>query len=123
MFFKCGWRAAVEKLGHDQQTEVFDPPAYFIPKSLAEYADALQQEFLEDSDSDDSSAPEDIPVVSADPSLRLEPMVEDPPIDQPSDTVAPAETILSTESELPLETGLQVDGDAAFDAEIEEFFS
>ncbi|KAF5931685.1 hypothetical protein HYC85_027856 [Camellia sinensis] len=123
LFFKCGWRAAVEKLGHDQQTEVFNPPAYFIPKSLAEYADALQQEFLEDSDSDDSSASEDIPVVSADPSLRLEPMVEDLPIEQPSDTVVPTETILATESELPLETGLQVDGDAAFDAEIEELFS
>ena len=123
LFFKCGWRAAVEKLGHDQQTEVFDPPAYFIPKSLAEYAAALQQEFLEDSDSDDSSAPEDIPVVSADPSLRLEPMVEDPPVDQPNETVVPTETILATESELPPETGLQADGDAAFDAEIEELFS
>ncbi|GMP40543.1 hypothetical protein CsSME_00010954 [Camellia sinensis var. sinensis] len=34
LFFKCGWRAAVEKLGHDQQTEVFNPLAptsYRIP--------------------------------------------------------------------------------------------
>ncbi|THG23662.1 hypothetical protein TEA_021915 [Camellia sinensis var. sinensis] len=123
LFFKCGWRAAVEKLGHDEQTEVFDPPAYFIPKSLAAYADALQQEFLEDSDTDDSSAPEDIPVVGASPSLRLEPMVEDPPIEQPSDTVVPTETNPATEHDLPLETGFQVDGDAAFDAEIQELFS
>ncbi|XP_028126582.1 uncharacterized protein LOC114323236 [Camellia sinensis] len=84
---------------------------------------ALQQEFLEDSDSDDSSAPEDIPVVSADRPLRLEPMVEDLPIEQPNETVVPTEGILATESELPLETGLQVGGDAAFDTEIEELFS
>lgn len=123
LFFKCGWRAAVEKLGHDQQIEVFDPPAYFIPKSLAAYADALQQEFLEDSDTDDSSAPEDIPVVGADPSLRLEPMVEDLPIEQPNENVVPTEGILAAESELPLETGLRVGDDAAFDTEIDELFS
>ena len=113
----------MEKLGHDQQTEIFDPPAYFIPKSLAAYADALQQEFLEDSDTDDSSATENIPVVGVSPSLRLEPMVEDPPIEQPSDTVVPTETNPATEHDLPLETGFQVDGDAAFDAEIQELFS
>ena len=83
----------------------------------------MQQEFLEDLDSDDSSAPEDIPVVSAAPSLRLEPMVDDLPIEQPNETVVPTEGILATESELPLETGLQVDGDAAIDAEIEDLFS
>ncbi|XP_028076415.1 uncharacterized protein LOC114278547 [Camellia sinensis] len=123
LFFKCGWRAAVEKLGHDQQTEVFNPPAYFIPNSLTEYANALQQQFLEDSDSGNSSASEDTPVVSADPSVRSEPMVEDLTIEPPGETVVLTETILATESELPLETGLRVDGDAAFDAEIEELFS
>ncbi|XP_028113903.1 flagellar attachment zone protein 1-like [Camellia sinensis] len=92
-------------------------------KELFFKCDALQQEFLEDSDTDDSSAPENIPVVGASPSLRLEPMVEDPPIDQPSDTVVPTETNPATERDLPLETGFQVDGDAAFDAEIDELFS
>ena len=113
----------MEKLGHDQQPEVFDPPAYFIPKSLAAYADALQQEFLEDSDTDDSSASEDIPVVGAAPSLRLEPMVEDLPNERPNENVVPTEGIMAAESELPLETGLRVGDDAAFDAEIDELFS
>ncbi|XP_028068579.1 uncharacterized protein LOC114271167 [Camellia sinensis] len=92
-------------------------------KELFFKCDALQQEFLEDSDSDDSSAPEDISVVSADPSLRLEPMVDDLPIEQPNETVVPTETNPATERDLPLETGFQVDGDAAFDAEIQELFS
>ncbi|XP_028085616.1 uncharacterized protein LOC114286636 [Camellia sinensis] len=123
LFFKCGWRAVVEKLGHDDQTEVFDPPAYFIPKSLAAYADALQQEFLEDSDTDDSSAPEDIPVDNVDQPVRSEPAVEDLTVDLPRETVIPAEVALPIVNELPPETGLRVDGDAAFDAEIDELFS
>ncbi|GMP23118.1 hypothetical protein CsSME_00000840 [Camellia sinensis var. sinensis] len=121
LFFKCGWRAAVEKLGHDPQTEVFNPPAYFIPSSLVEYANALQQQFLEDSDFDDDSASEDTPVVSADSSVRLEPMVEDLTIELPGEAVVPTETTLATESELPPETGLRSDADAAFDAEIDDF--
>ena len=50
-------------------------------------------------------------------------MVEDPPIEQPSDTVVPTETNPVTERDLPLKTGFQVDSDAAFDAEIQELFS
>ena len=49
--------------------------------------------------------------------------MEDLTIEQPGETMVPTETILATESELPPETGLRVDGDAAFDAEIEELFS
>ena len=123
LFFQCGWRAAVEKLGHDPQTEVFNPPAYFIPSSLVEYANAMQEQFLEDSDSDEDSTSEDTPVVSADPSIRLEPTVEDLTIEQQGETLVPTETILATENVLPPETGLQVDADAAFDAEIEDLFS
>ena len=123
LFFKCGWRAAVEKLGHDSQTEVFNPPAYFIPNSLVEYADAIQQQFLEGSDSDEDSASEDTPVVNADQSVRLEPTVEDLTIELPGETVVPTETTLVTESELPPETGLHVDADAAFDAEIDDLFN
>ncbi|KAF5932588.1 hypothetical protein HYC85_028759 [Camellia sinensis] len=126
LFFKCGWRGAVEKLGHDPQTEVFNPPAYFIPNSLMEYATAMQQQFLEgsdDEDSDEDSAPEDTAVVNADQVVRSEPMVEDLTLDQPSETVAPAETILPSENVVAPETGLRVDADAAFDAEIDELFS
>ncbi|GMP50759.1 hypothetical protein CsSME_00017244 [Camellia sinensis var. sinensis] len=123
LFFKCGWRAAVEKLGHDQQTEVFNPPAYFIPNSLAEYANAMQQQFLEGSDSDEDSSSEDTPVASVDQTVRLEPPVEDLTIDLPGETVVPAETTLPTVSELPSEAGLHADADAAFDADIEELFS
>ncbi|KAF5931622.1 hypothetical protein HYC85_027793 [Camellia sinensis] len=122
LFFKCGWRGAVEKLGNDPQTEVFNPPAYFIPASLKEYADVLQQQFLGDSDSDDSSD-EDTPVDNVDQPVRSVPSVEDLTVDLPSETVIPAEVTLPIENELPQETGLQVDGDAAFDAEIDELFS
>ncbi|GMP83096.1 hypothetical protein CsSME_00037146 [Camellia sinensis var. sinensis] len=126
LFFKCGWRGAVEQLSHDPQTEVFNPPAYFIPNSLMEYAKAMQQQFLEgsdDEDTDEDSAPEDTSVVNADEVVRSEPVVEGPTIDQPSETVAPAETILPAENVLAPESGLQVDADAAFDAEIEDLFS
>ena len=36
LFFKCGWRGAVVQLGYGPETEVFNPPQYFIPSSLAE---------------------------------------------------------------------------------------
>ncbi|GMP50937.1 hypothetical protein CsSME_00017351 [Camellia sinensis var. sinensis] len=123
LFFKCGWRAAVEKLGHDQQTEVFNPPAYFISNSLAEYANAMQQQFLEGSDSDEDSSSEDTPVASVDQTVRLEPPVEDLTIDLPGETVVPAETTLPTVSELPSEAGLHAYADAAFDVDIEELLS
>ncbi|CAL5442359.1 unnamed protein product [Camellia sinensis] len=126
LFFKCGWRGAVEKLGHDPQTEVFNPPAYFIPNSLKEYATAMQQQFLEgsdDEDSDEDSAPEDTSVVNADQVVRSEPVVEDLTLDQPSEVVAPAEPVLPSENAVAPETGLRVDADAAFDAEIDELFS
>ena len=41
LFFKFGWRAAVEQLGHDLETEVFNALAYFIPSSMTEYVAAL----------------------------------------------------------------------------------
>ena len=123
LFFKCGWRAAVEKLGHDPQTEVYNSPSYCIPSSLMEYTAALQQQFLEGSGSDENSDSEDTPVVNADQSVRLEPMVEDLTIEQPGETVLPTETTPVTETELPPETGLRVDADAVFDAEIDDLFN
>ena len=83
----------------------------------------MQQQFLEGSDFDEDSASEDTPVVSADQSVRLEPTVEDLTIELPGETVVPTETTLATVSELPSETGLRVDADAAFDAEIDDLFS
>ncbi|XP_028057494.1 uncharacterized protein LOC114261421 [Camellia sinensis] len=33
LFFKCGWKAAVEQLGHGPETKVFlNPSSYFIPR-------------------------------------------------------------------------------------------
>ena len=43
LFFKCGWRAVVTQLGHQPETEVYNPPPYFIPGSMAEYAATVQQ--------------------------------------------------------------------------------
>ncbi|XP_028102987.1 uncharacterized protein LOC114302189, partial [Camellia sinensis] len=97
------------KLGQDQQTEVFNPPDYFIPKSLAEYAAALQQQFLEGSDSDDASD-EDTPAENVDQPVRSVPTAEDLTVDPPSGTVA--EVAHPSVNELPPETGLQVDADA-----------
>ncbi|GMP38594.1 hypothetical protein CsSME_00009778 [Camellia sinensis var. sinensis] len=81
----------------------------------------MQQQFLEGSDSDEDSASEDTPVVSVDQTVWSEPTVEDLTIEQPGETVVPTETTLV--NELPPETGLHVDADAAFDAEIEDLFS
>ncbi|THF94545.1 hypothetical protein TEA_002657 [Camellia sinensis var. sinensis] len=81
------------------------------------------QQFLEGSDSNEDSAPEDTPVANVDQVVRSEPTVEDLSIEQPGETVVPTETTLATENVLPPETGLQVDADAAFDAEIEDLFS
>ena len=88
-----------------------------------EYANAMQQEVLEGSDTDEDSASEDTPVVNVDQAVRSEPMVEDLSIEQPGETVVPTETTLATENVLPPETGHHVDADAAFDAEIEDLFS
>ncbi|KAF5933799.1 hypothetical protein HYC85_029970 [Camellia sinensis] len=123
LFFKCGWRAAVEKLGHDQQTEVFNPPEYFIPKSLAGYADAMQQQFLKGSDTDENSASEGTPVENVDQIDRPESRVEDLTVEQPNETVAPVDATIVTEGVLPPETGLPIVTDAAFDAEIEDLFA
>ncbi|XP_028089121.1 uncharacterized protein LOC114289573 [Camellia sinensis] len=126
LFFKCGWRGAVEKLDQDPQTEVFNPPAYFIPNSLMEYATAMQQQFLEgsdDEDSDEDSAHGDTSVVNVDQIDRPESRVEDLTIEQPSGTAAPVDTTVVTEGVLPPETGLPVDTDAVLDAEIDELFS
>ena len=43
LFFKCGWRGAVEQLGCSHDTKVYSAPQYFIPASLAEYAADLQK--------------------------------------------------------------------------------
>ena len=78
LFFKCGWRGVVVQLSHGPETEVFNPPQYFIPSSLAEYAATTQQQFLEDSD-EEETVPNDTPIVN-DPachSARSEPTVED----------------------------------------------
>ncbi|XP_028125155.1 uncharacterized protein LOC114322091 [Camellia sinensis] len=119
---------AVDKGGYkrgfkEAETEVFNPPEYFIPKSLAGFADALQQQFLEGSDTDEDSASEDTPVENVDQIDRPESRVEDLTIEQPNETVAPVDTTIVTEGVLPPETGLPADTDAAFDAEIEDLFA
>lgn len=100
LFFKCGWKAAVEQLGHRPETELFlNPPSYFISSCMAEYATAIQQKFLESEDDKEETVPNNAPVIN-DPaiqSVRVEPPVED----------------LTTE--LPTETGLRVEQDADLD--------
>lgn len=118
LFFKCGWRAAVTQLGHQPETEVYNPPPYFIPGSMTEYAATVQQQFLEESD-EEETAPKDAPVQTA----RLEPTVEDLTEDLLTETELPTEPILPTETELPSEIGVRVDADADLDAEIDDLFN
>ncbi|GMP78113.1 hypothetical protein CsSME_00034171 [Camellia sinensis var. sinensis] len=111
LFFKYGWRAAVEQLGHGPETEVFNAPAYFIQSSMIEYAAALQQQFLEDSDDEEDTVLKDTPAVNdpVDQSVRSELMVEDLTNELPTETVLPIETVLLSEP------GLRVDIDADLD--------
>lgn len=125
LFFKCGWRSAVEQLGCGPEIEVYNAPQYFIPASLAEYAADLQKQFLEASD-DEENEPTDTPVNNAqanNQAARLEPTVEDLTTEQPDETVLPTETMLQTDAELPSETGLRVDANAVLDAEIDDLFN
>lgn len=124
LFFKCGWRGAVEQLGCGPDTEVHNAPQYFIPASLAEYVADLQKQFLEASDDDDEeNEPTDTPVdnVPANQSVRAAPVVEDLTIKQPAETELQAETELPTQIVIPSETGLRVD--AEMDVEIDDLFS
>ncbi|XP_028082655.1 uncharacterized protein LOC114283977 [Camellia sinensis] len=82
IFFKCGWKVAVAKLDHGQETEVFqNPPPHFIPSYMTEYANAIQQNFLEVEEEEASPEPNNTPVVANDPSFqtaqsaRVEPLV------------------------------------------------
>lgn len=80
LFFKCGWRGAVEKVGCGPETEVYNAPEHFIPASLQEYADELQKQFLgsSDNDDDDEEAAE-TPAnqeQAGDQSARSEPLIE-----------------------------------------------
>ncbi|XP_028074191.1 leucine-rich repeat-containing protein 45-like [Camellia sinensis] len=114
LFFKCGWRTAVVQLGCGPETEVYNPPQYFIPSSLSEYAASVQQQFLQGSDDDEETEPNDTPVINNqanDQSVRLEPTVED----LTAETVLPIDTELPTATDLPSETGLRVDIDADLD--------
>ncbi|GMP81038.1 hypothetical protein CsSME_00035888 [Camellia sinensis var. sinensis] len=75
LFFKCGWRAAVVQLSQGPETEVFNPPPYFIPSSMAEYAAAIQQKFLEEDEDEASTSPTpevSIPPLPADADLSTE---------------------------------------------------
>ncbi|KAI8024664.1 Nuclear pore complex protein NUP107 [Camellia lanceoleosa] len=72
LFFKCGWRSAVEQLGSGPKTEVYNAPQYFIPASLAQYAADLQKQFLEASDDDDEDEdkPTDTPASTSKPPIN-----------------------------------------------------
>ena len=116
LFFKCGWRGAVEQLGCGPDTEVYNAPQYFIPASLAEYAASVQQQFLQGSDDEDEE--NFTPVVNEqgnDQSARLEPTVEDLTVEPPTDIVLP----VATETDLPFATGVQVD----IEADLEDLFN
>ncbi|XP_028108938.1 uncharacterized protein LOC114307724 [Camellia sinensis] len=119
LFFKCGWRSAVEQLGCGLETKVYNAPQYCIPATLAEYAASVQKQFLQDSDDlDDENEQTVIPVVNAqvnDQSARLETTVEDLTVEPSTDIVLP----VATETDVPSATGVLVD----IDAEIEDLFS
>ncbi|XP_028064371.1 probable methyltransferase PMT19 [Camellia sinensis] len=58
IFLKYGWKAVVEQLDHGAETEVFlNPPPHFIPSYMAEYANAIQQKFLQVEEEEEASEP------------------------------------------------------------------
>ncbi|CAL5437487.1 unnamed protein product [Camellia sinensis] len=91
IFFKCGWKAAVSKLGYGEETEVFqNPPLHFIPSYMADYANAIQQKLLQVGEDEASPEPDNAPATTNDlgvqtaQSIRVEPpvsiTVEDAPL-------------------------------------------
>lgn len=49
IFFQCGWKAAVEKVGLGQDAEMFqNRPAAFIPHYMQAYASAAQKRLIEE---------------------------------------------------------------------------
>ncbi|XP_028064076.1 uncharacterized protein CG45076-like [Camellia sinensis] len=49
IFFQCGWKAAVEKVGLGQDADMFlHPPAAFIPHYMQSYASAAQKRLTEE---------------------------------------------------------------------------
>ncbi|GMP72866.1 hypothetical protein CsSME_00030759 [Camellia sinensis var. sinensis] len=49
IFFQCGWKAAVEKLGLGPNAEMFQsPPVAFIPPYMQVYASAVQKRLIEE---------------------------------------------------------------------------
>ncbi|GMQ10450.1 hypothetical protein CsSME_00053444 [Camellia sinensis var. sinensis] len=49
IFFQCGWKAAMEKLGLGPDAEVFqNPPATFIPAHMQAYASAMQKRLIKE---------------------------------------------------------------------------
>ncbi|GMP85516.1 hypothetical protein CsSME_00038635 [Camellia sinensis var. sinensis] len=117
LFFKCGWRGAVEQLGSGPDTEVYNAPQYFIPDSLAEYAADLQKQFLEESDDEENEQTETSAVneQTNDQSARLELTAED----FATETVLPIETGLQIETTLTSDTGVPID----VDADLENLFN
>ncbi|CAL5431935.1 unnamed protein product [Camellia sinensis] len=111
LFFKCGWGAAVAQLDHGPETEVFNPPSYFIPSSMVEYA-AIQQQFLQEEE-DGDVAPEDNTQPGRQSSSPT-PVVSIPPLLAASDVMPSTELDLEmlTTTELPLgEDRVVVDAD------------
>ena len=129
LFFKCGWRSAVEKLGCTPDTDAYTAPPYSIPASLKQYADDLQKAFLEgsgdeeddedDDDDDDEGEPSLTPVTTdqqSNQAARLEPTV-DLSNEIPANSILPADTTVQT-GLLP-QTGLQAAAEAELDAELD----
>ena len=125
LFFKCGWRSAVEKIGCGPETEVYNAPEYFIPASLQDYADDIQKQFLGSSDDeeDDEDESTDTPAVNDrlnEQSVRSEPVVEGLTEAQPTGADVLAVTGLPTQTVPPTNTGLRTDAVDDFDAEFED---
>ncbi|XP_028086096.1 uncharacterized protein LOC114287029 [Camellia sinensis] len=117
IFFKCGWKAAVAQLGHGLETEVFlNPPLYFIPSYMAEYAYAIQQKFLQGEEEEATPKPSIIPAAITDPGLPVVQLARvGPPVPIAADDVV--ETDLLADAGLPIgeaRVDLDVDLDDLF---------
>ncbi|GMP83547.1 hypothetical protein CsSME_00037421 [Camellia sinensis var. sinensis] len=62
IFFKCGWKAIAKKLGYGHDSEIFlNLPPYFILRYMTDYANAVQQKFLQEGEEDEVPIPHNAP--------------------------------------------------------------
>ncbi|GMP48022.1 hypothetical protein CsSME_00015524 [Camellia sinensis var. sinensis] len=92
IFFQCGWKAAVEKVGLGQDAEMFqNPPAAYIPAYMQAYASTAQKRLIEEVKKAADEEVATVQLAEPNPSEAYE-GAEDREVEQEFVAVADAET-------------------------------